>query len=535
MFHSNYRIVLYRFLIVFRIIGDISLSESLLAWPGLTFLSDKHGKSRTIVFFPTRATTTRASTETGNNSKRVSDESSTENFVPPVNTNSTSTRNNNSVNNNAKKQRSQLADTNQPTPLGKWEYIRGNYVLRPSAFNNDPTESQPKAVLHFLGGAMIGAAPQITYRYLLERLAQENYLIVTTPFNLSFNQMQTCDEIIEKFERVAPTLAQQYGPLPVFGVGHSLGGLLQVLITSLFPDTPRAGNIIMSFNNKGVKESIPMFEELITPVFVSLADENSGLFTLFNGSWNSSTNTTDDTQAASSISSDPLNRVSGKSSLDGLNLILSLARTAVQGKLPSDELLKNVKQYVIPPSVASAIPSFLTFPVSIPDQMRSTLETLISPQVNAFKNAGILPTLDQLLNIVDQVPLLIQEVADGSRDFTPPPASLATAARRAYRARRTLLIQYENDAIDETDKLKEYLVESERIMRMKRPMIQMDVEVIKIDGGIFTHATPTIAPPLEWAERAENIVGNAAQERLLYAQVEQTVQEMVKWLDKVQI
>lgn len=45
----------------------------------------------------------------------------------------------------------------QPKPLGKWEYIQGNYVLRPSAFNNDPTESQPKAVLHFLGGSMIGA------------------------------------------------------------------------------------------------------------------------------------------------------------------------------------------------------------------------------------------------------------------------------------------------------------------------------------------------------------------------------------------
>jgi hypothetical protein len=53
------------------------------------------------------------------------------------------------------KQRSQAAY--QPKPLGKWEFIQGNYVLRPSAFNNDPTESQPKAVLHFLGGAMIGA------------------------------------------------------------------------------------------------------------------------------------------------------------------------------------------------------------------------------------------------------------------------------------------------------------------------------------------------------------------------------------------
>ena len=121
----------------------------------------------------------------------------------------------------------------QPTPLGKWEYIKGNFVLRPSAFNNDPTESQPKALLHFIGGALVGAAPQITYRYLLERLAKENYLIVTTPYRLSFNHLQSCDEVIEKFERIAPSLAQQYGAIPVIGVGHSLGGVLQVLITSL--------------------------------------------------------------------------------------------------------------------------------------------------------------------------------------------------------------------------------------------------------------------------------------------------------------
>ena len=296
--------------------------------------------------------------------------------MPSLNTSSVSSR---------QKQRSQVAY--QPKPLGKWEFNQGNYVLRPSAFNNDPTESQPKAVLHFLGGAMIGAgkclelitdhspllplaffltkkkyffccccwlvtcffnlpfvmlifqilinayiAPQIAYRYLLERLARENYLIVTTPFSLSFNHLQTCDDVIEKFERVAPTLAQQYGPIPVIGVGHSLGGLLQVLITSLFPDTPRAGNIIMSFNNKGVKESVPLFEELVTPLFVSLADENSGLAALFNAlSRNTSKNDTDVTSSRTDImgSKTDGSRKIGKSSVDGLNLILSLARTGM--------------------------------------------------------------------------------------------------------------------------------------------------------------------------------------------------------------
>ena len=40
-----------------------------------------------------------------------------------------------------------------------------------------------------------------------------------------------------------------------------------MLITSLFPDTPRAANALMSYNNRGVGEAIPFFEELIVPLF----------------------------------------------------------------------------------------------------------------------------------------------------------------------------------------------------------------------------------------------------------------------------
>ena len=82
--------------------------------------------------------------------------------------------------------------------FGKWEYIDGNYILRPSF---EDMNQQPRALLHFLGGAFLGAAPQLTYRYLLERLASRGYLIVTTPYQLSFDHLRTCDEIIDKFER----------------------------------------------------------------------------------------------------------------------------------------------------------------------------------------------------------------------------------------------------------------------------------------------------------------------------------------------
>ena len=69
----------------------------------------------------------------------------------------------------------------------------------------------------------------------------------------------------------------EYGAVPVVGVGHSCGSLLHMLITSLFPDTPRAANALISYNNRGVGEAVPFFEELIVPLF-SDVDKNGSEF-----------------------------------------------------------------------------------------------------------------------------------------------------------------------------------------------------------------------------------------------------------------
>ena len=89
-----------------------------------------------------------------------------------------------------------------PHTTGRWEELHGNYIVRP------PSNQQPRALIHFLGGAFLGAAPQLSYRYLLERLSSRGYLIVATPYQLSFDHLKTCDEIIDKFELVAPDLAK---------------------------------------------------------------------------------------------------------------------------------------------------------------------------------------------------------------------------------------------------------------------------------------------------------------------------------------
>ena len=151
----------------------------------------------------------------------------------------------------------------------------------------------------------MGAAPDIAYSYLLERLSASGYLIVATPYNLSFDYLKTIDSIIEKFERVAPSLARQYGPVPVVGVGHSCGSVLHMLITSLFPDTPRAANALISYNNKNVKDAVPLFDEVFAPLFVALEG---------NATWSVS---------------------------EGMELALEVARFAVRGEMLSIQKPKH--------------------------------------------------------------------------------------------------------------------------------------------------------------------------------------------------
>lgn len=59
----------------------------------------------------------------------------------------------------------------------------GNFLLRP------PDDQAPKALVHFLGGAFVGAAPHLTYNYLLSGLAEMGFLVVATPYPLGFDYL----------------------------------------------------------------------------------------------------------------------------------------------------------------------------------------------------------------------------------------------------------------------------------------------------------------------------------------------------------
>jgi hypothetical protein len=138
-----------------------------------------------------------------------------------------------------------------------WKEVSGNWILVPP---------RPKAIVHFLGGAFVAAAPHLTYRWLLESLAQEGYLIVATPFINTFDHQAIAKEVLTTFEQglhfLRSRVLTSYQYLPIYGLGHSLGCKIHLLISSLW-SVERAGNVLISFNNYPAKRSIPLLEQVV--------------------------------------------------------------------------------------------------------------------------------------------------------------------------------------------------------------------------------------------------------------------------------
>ncbi|KAI5389676.1 hypothetical protein KIW84_075104 [Lathyrus oleraceus] len=123
-----------------------------------------------------------------------------------------------------------------------WTEVEGSWILKPKS-------SKPNFVVHFVGGIFVGAAPQLTYRWFLERLAEKGVLVIATPYASGFDHFFIEDEVQFKFDWCYRTLQETVKELPIFGVGHSLGSLVHLLIGSRYA-VQRSGNVLMAFNNK---------------------------------------------------------------------------------------------------------------------------------------------------------------------------------------------------------------------------------------------------------------------------------------------
>ena len=136
-----------------------------------------------------------------------------------------------------------------------WQEISGNWVLVPR---------NPVGIIHFLGGAFVATAPHLTYRHLLEKLASKGYAVIATPFVNTLDHSAIAKSVLLNFERAIERLqdnsAIRKRYLPIYGIGHSMGCKLHLLIGSLLP-VERAGNILISYNNYAARDAIPLIEQ----------------------------------------------------------------------------------------------------------------------------------------------------------------------------------------------------------------------------------------------------------------------------------
>lgn len=141
-------------------------------------------------------------------------------------------------------------------------------MLRPAAWVPE------RGVVHFIGGAFAGAAPHWTYRRLLGALAARGLWVVATPLATAFDHRRLAADAASAFERTYAALLNSGAlneSLPVHGVGHSMGALLQALAGAGAADTVTKaycqrlrGQVLISFNAQSLSTAVPLWRELWT-------------------------------------------------------------------------------------------------------------------------------------------------------------------------------------------------------------------------------------------------------------------------------
>ncbi|KAH9698062.1 hypothetical protein KPL71_023865 [Citrus sinensis] len=329
-----------------------------------------------------------------------------------------------------------------------WSEVEGAWVLKPRS-------SKPWSVVHFIGGIFVGAAPQLTYRLFLERLSEKGIMVIATPYASGFDYFYIADEVQLKADRCLRFLQETVQDLPTFGIGHSLGSVIHLLIGSRYA-VPRTGNILMAFNNREASVAIPLF----SPVFVPMAQSIGPLL--------------------SQIASSPTVRLGVRIKVTRLTHKLDFYNT----RLPEMLLLNAIKPVLW----------LLDSCNGLAEMTLKQLENL-SP-----------PIMKQVLPLVEQLPPLYMDLVKGREEFTPKPEETRRLIKSYYGISRNLLIKFKDDSIDETSTLAQVLSSDSAISSM----LDMSIRMLPGDHGLpLQQALPDVPPAMADAvNRGSELIAN---------------------------
>ncbi|KAG8474817.1 hypothetical protein CXB51_031501 [Gossypium anomalum] len=320
-----------------------------------------------------------------------------------------------------------------------WSQVEGAWILKPKG-------TKPKSVVHFIGGIFVGAAPQLTY-----------LLVIATPYASGFDYFFIADEVQFKFDRCLRFLQETVHDLPTFGIGHSLGSVIHLLIgiTIIFLHAIYPKMCLLLFAVIRLMNSLYRFK-------VWLAKERQCI----NG-----------IQQQGSKCSYPI--VLTCSCADGPKHWTLSITNCINTHNPHGAGARVVCNLVKHDAFGFSFSYF-----TLRTQAEMTLKQLesLSP-----------PIMKQVLPLVEQLPPLYMDLVKGREDFTPKPEETRQLIKSYYGISRNLLIKFKDDTIDETPNLAQVLSSESAISSM----LDMSIRLLPGDHGLpLQQALPDVPPAM---------------------------------------
>lgn len=108
----------------------------------------------------------------------------------------------------------------------------------------------PRALVHCLGGAFVGAAPQLVYASLIEGLLGAGFAVAAVPYVTGPEHQRLAIASVDRLQQLPANLLR----LPRYGLGHSLGCKLHLVASCLEAQDrlalpQRQGNVLLALSN----------------------------------------------------------------------------------------------------------------------------------------------------------------------------------------------------------------------------------------------------------------------------------------------
>jgi len=134
--------------------------------------------------------------------------------------------------------------------------------FRPTAQSWIAIHPNPKGVVEFIGGALYGLLPTVTYAYFLQCLYREGYTVIAVPFPFGFNHGAIALSLLQQRQQLLAEFPQQQD-VPRFWIGHSLGCKYIMLLESsgLIMNQP---SILIAPDISDTKDALPGIPKLPT-------------------------------------------------------------------------------------------------------------------------------------------------------------------------------------------------------------------------------------------------------------------------------